>query len=161
MSIFPTKILLATDGSEEAQLALSTAVDEANSTNSELHVVTVGPWSSDPAYTVGEASFGRQTYTYEEVSEEIRKEAREILDDQVRKIEEEGGSVQEAHLRRGRKDQEIVRLAEEIGAGLIVIGSRGRGGVRRALMGSVSDSVVRHAHCPVLVVREQKQQAAL
>jgi nucleotide-binding universal stress UspA family protein len=69
--------------------------------------------------------------------------------------------VQEAHLRRGRKDQEIVRLAEEIGAGLIVIGSRGRGGVRRALMGSVSDSVVRHAHCPVLVVCEQKQQAAL
>ena len=161
MSIFPTTILLATDGSEEAELARTTAVDEANSTNSELHVVTVGPWSSDPAYAVGEASFGRQTYTYEEVSEEIRKEAREILDDQVRKIEEEGGSVQEAHLRRGRKDQEIVRLAEEIRAGLIVIGSRGRGGVRRALMGSVSDSVVRHAHCPVLVVRKQKQQAAL
>jgi nucleotide-binding universal stress UspA family protein len=44
MSIFPTKILLATDGSEEAQLALSTAVDQANSTNSELHLVTVGPW---------------------------------------------------------------------------------------------------------------------
>jgi nucleotide-binding universal stress UspA family protein len=98
---------------------------------------------------------------YEEVSEEIRKEAQEILDDQLRKIEEEGGSVQQAHLRRGRKDQEIVRLAEEIGAGLIVIGSRGRGGVRRALMGSVSDSVVRHAHCPVLVVRKVKEQAAL
>jgi nucleotide-binding universal stress UspA family protein len=45
MSIFPTKILLATDGSEEAQLALSTAVDLATSTNSELHVVTVGPWT--------------------------------------------------------------------------------------------------------------------
>ena len=41
------------------------------------------------------------------MSEEIRKVAREmILDDQVRKIEEEGGSVQQAHLRRGRKDQE-------------------------------------------------------
>jgi nucleotide-binding universal stress UspA family protein len=49
---------------------------------------------------------------------------------------------------------EIVGLAEEIGAGLIVMGSRGLGGIRRALMGSVSDSVVRHAHCPVLVVRE-------
>src|SRR3712207_4787037 len=96
MSIFPTTILLATDGSEEAELARTTAMDEANSTNSELHVVTVGPWSPDPAYTVGEASFGRQTYTYEEVSEEIRKEAGEILDDQVRKIEEEGGSVQDA-----------------------------------------------------------------
>jgi nucleotide-binding universal stress UspA family protein len=49
---------------------------------------------------------------------------------------------------------EIVGLAEEIGAGLIVMGSRGLGGIRRALMGSVSDLVVRHAHCPVLVVRE-------
>src|SRR3712207_359381 len=159
MSIFPTRILLATDGSEEAQLALLTAVDEANSTNSELHVVTVGPWNPDPSYATHEVSFRWQTY--EEVSEAIGKEAQQILDEQVKKIKEAGGAVQEAHLRRGRKDQEIVRLAEEIGAGLIVIGSRGRGGVRRALMGSVSDSVVRHAHCPVLVVRKQKQQAAL
>lgn len=44
-------------------------------------------------------------------------------------------------------------LAEKIDAALVVIGSRGLGGVRRALMGGVSDSVVRHAHCPVLVVR--------
>jgi nucleotide-binding universal stress UspA family protein len=50
----------------------------------------------------------------------------------------------------------IVELAEEIGAGLIVMGSRGLGGIRRALMGSVSDSVVRHAHCPVMVVREEE-----
>jgi nucleotide-binding universal stress UspA family protein len=159
MSIFPTKILLATDGSEEAQLALSTAVDQANSTNFQLHVVTVGAWNPDPAYATHEASLRWETY--EEVSEAIGKEAQEILDTQVRKIEEAGGTVQEAHLRRGRKNQEIVRLAEEVGAGLIVTGSRGRGGVRRALMGSVSDSVVRHAHCPVLVVRKHKEQAAL
>ena len=159
MSVFPTKILLATDGSEEAQLALSTAVDQANSTNSELHVVTVGPWNPDPAYATHEASFRWETY--EQVSEAIGKEAQQILDQQVKKVEEAGGTVQQAHLRRGRKDQEIVRLAEEIGAGLIVTGSRGLGGVRRALMGSVSDSVVRHAHCPVMVVRRQKQQAAL
>ena len=54
MSIFPTKILLATDGSEEAELARKTAVDEANSTNSELNVVTVGPWNPDPAYATHE-----------------------------------------------------------------------------------------------------------
>jgi nucleotide-binding universal stress UspA family protein len=63
-------------------------------------------------------------------------------------------SVAEAHLIRGRADREVVNLSEEIGAGLIIMGSRGLGGVRRALMGSVSDSVVRHAHCPVLIVRE-------
>jgi nucleotide-binding universal stress UspA family protein len=44
-------------------------------------------------------------------------------------------------------------MAEELGAGLIVMGSRGLGGRRRALMGSVSDAVVRHAHCPVMIVR--------
>jgi nucleotide-binding universal stress UspA family protein len=53
----------------------------------------------------------------------------------------------------GAADAEIVDLAEEIEAGLVVLGSRGLGGVKRALMGSVSYSVVRHAHCPVLVVR--------
>ena len=159
MSIFPTKILLATDSSEEAELALSTAIDLANTTNSQLHVVTVGPWNPDPSYASHEASLRWETY--EQASEAIRKEAQEILDNQVRKIEEGGGSVQEAHLRRGRKDEEIVRVAEEIGAGLIVMGSRGLGGMRRALMGSVSDSVLRHAHCPVLVVRKEKDQAAL
>jgi nucleotide-binding universal stress UspA family protein len=62
--------------------------------------------------------------------------------------------VAQLHLVEGRVAPEVVALAEEIGAGLIVMGSRGRGGIRRALMGGVSDSVVRHAHCPVLVVRE-------
>jgi len=77
----------------------------------------------------------------------------------VRKVEEAGGSVEEAHLRMGeRRDQAIVHLAEELGAGLIVMGSRGLGGVRRALMGSVSASVVHHAHCPVMVVRPEKQR---
>ena len=52
---------------------------------------------------------------------------------------------------------EIVGLAEEVGADLIVVGSRGLGGFRRALMGSVSESVVRHAHCPVLVFRAEAE----
>ena len=60
----------------------------------------------------------------------------------------------QSHLMMGEAAREIIYLAEDLGAGLVVMGSRGRGGIRRALMGSVSDSVVRHAHCPVLVVRE-------
>ena len=90
MSIFPTKILLATDSSEEAELALSTAVDLANATNSQLHLVTVGPWRPDPAYAVHEASLRWETY--EQASEAIGKEVQEILDEQVRKIEEGGSS---------------------------------------------------------------------
>jgi nucleotide-binding universal stress UspA family protein len=47
-----------------------------------------------------------------------------------------------------------------VGAGLVVMGSRGQGGIRRALMGSVSSSVVEHAPCPVMVVRPEKEQVA-
>jgi nucleotide-binding universal stress UspA family protein len=152
MSIFPTKILLATDGSKDAELALSTAVDLADSTNSELHVVTVAPGYPDPVYQIHEASLRYETY--EEALEAVKGEAQKILDGQVQKIEEAGGKVAKAHLRIGeRRDRAIVHLADELGAGLIVMGSRGLGGIRRALMGSVSDSVVRHAHCPVMVVR--------
>ncbi len=150
MSIFPTKVLLATDGSRDAELARTTAVDLVNSTNSELHVVTVAPGS--PSYDVGNP----------EVVEQLRKKAEGILEDQVKKIEQAGGRVAEKHLRIAERyrAQQIVQVAEDIGAGLIVMGSRGLGGVRRALMGSVSDSVVRHAHCPVLVVRPEEEQAA-
>jgi nucleotide-binding universal stress UspA family protein len=149
MSIFPTRILLATDGSEEAELALKTAVDLAHSTKSELHVVTVGREYYPAHFEVPET--GR---LLDEARRALEREAREVLDGQVKKIEEVGGTVAEAHLRKGgHRDREIVRVGEEIGAGLIVMGSRGLGGLRRALMGSVSDSVVRHAHCPVLIVR--------
>jgi nucleotide-binding universal stress UspA family protein len=50
MSIFPTKILMASDGSREAELAARTAADLANSTNSELHLITVALGNPDPAY---------------------------------------------------------------------------------------------------------------
>jgi nucleotide-binding universal stress UspA family protein len=90
----------------------------------------------------------------EDLQRTSEQRAREILDLEVEKARSAGATVAQAYLREGGVATEIVTLAEDIGAGLIVMGSRGRGGIRRALMGSVSDSVVRHAHCPVLVVRE-------
>jgi nucleotide-binding universal stress UspA family protein len=147
MSIFPTKILLATDGSDEATLAAKTAAGLAARTGSELHVLTVGP--EYPYYELPD-----YPARFEEVVEAQRREAREVLDEQVRKIEESGATVKEAHLEMGeRPDRAIVHLGEKLGAGLVVVGSRGLGPLKRSLMGSVSESVVRHAHCPVLVVR--------
>ncbi len=154
MSIFPTKILLASDGSEEAELALETAIDLTNNTNSELHVVTVEGVEYRHGYDIPESGdLLQQTF------KAIEREAQETLEEQVKQIEEARGTVAKAYLRMGRAAEEIVNLGEEIGAGLIIIGSRGRGGIRRALMGSVSDSVIRHAHCPVLVVRSEERWA--
>ena len=74
-------------------------------------------------------------------------------------IEAAGGKVAQTYVRLGRPVEEIVILADEIDAGLVVVGSRGLGGIRRLLLGSVSDGVVRHAHCPVLVVRRVEEEA--
>jgi nucleotide-binding universal stress UspA family protein len=148
MSIFPTRILLATDSSEEASLASEAAVDIAQMSNSKLHVVHIGPFAD---YIAAGTPLITDVHTH--YQEEISKATQNLLDAEVQQIRDAGLEVEQAYLRVGKPDEEITNLAEEIGAGLIIIGSRGRGGIRRALMGSVSDSVVRHAHCPVLVVR--------
>src|ERR671938_3200 len=154
MSIFPTRILLATDGSEEAELAALRAVELADATDSELHVVHVGVVPSFLRSYPGTLGY------YDKLYEQIEEVSRELLRKESWRVKAVGGTVAGAHLRMGAGDLEVVALAEELQADLIVIGSRGLGGVRRALIGSVSDSVVRHAHCPVLVVRPEKEQAA-
>ena len=145
MSIFPTTILLATDGSREAQLAAATAADLARRTDSELHLIHVGEVP---------VVYHPERHGYRAEYEEHEKEAKQLLEAQVERIKGAGATVVQAHLRMGKADEEIVDLAQNIGAGMIVMGSRGHGRMRRALMGSVSDSVVRHAHCPVTIVRE-------
>src|ERR687898_1352030 len=135
MSIFPTKILLATDGSEDA--------------GSEVHIVYVLP---SPSELRGHHLYSREVMR--SVLEQAEGEARSFLEEQAKQVGASGGKVAETHLETGEPDKEIVRLSEELGAGTIVMGSRGLGGLRRALMGSVSESVVKHAHCPVFVVRE-------
>jgi len=159
MSIFPTKILLASDGSETGTHAMEVAVEFCEQTGSELHLVYVGedaysatlvyPEAADPEWVEREGPVltGQLQQQFEQMS-------RRVLDTQTEKVREAGGTIAQAHLRMGEAATEIVDLAEELGAGLVVLGSRGLGGIRRALMGSVSDSIVRHAHCPVLVVRK-------
>ncbi len=144
MTLFFRRILLATDGSEEAELATRAAVELANSTSSELHVVHVKLLPITPPYP--------EVLDWREDLEYVEGEARELLDEQVKMVEDAGGSVAGVHSREEQPAEEIVALAEELGACVIVVGSRDRGRIRRALAGSVSDWVVRHARCPVLVV---------
>ena len=150
---FPTRILLATDGSEDARRATDAALDLAEKLDSELHVTYVEPM---PARHIGLARLSADLPP--EVVASVEEEAKTKLAEQVGKRGAGDGEVARAHARVGSPAAEIVALAEELEAGLVVVGSRGLGGLRRALMGSVSDSVVRHAHCPVMVVRKEKER---
>ncbi len=149
MSMLPAKILLAVDGSEEAESAARAGIELSEKTGSELHVIYVAPVPGIFYVYVPEAP--------EQLREIAEREGRKTLDDQLEKIRGMGGEVTEAHLEAGTPDAEIVRLGEEIGAGLLVVGSRGVGSLRRTLMGSVSESTVHHAHCPVLVARWREE----
>jgi nucleotide-binding universal stress UspA family protein len=144
MPLFPTRVLLATDGSPDATLAARSAIELCERTGSELHVVHVGEYvSMFLAYT-------------EEEPIELQRNAERLLEEQVESIRAAGGTVARAHLRLGRPAEQIIDLSEELGVGVIVVGSRGESALRRAVLGSVSEDVVRYAHCPVFVVRAEE-----
>lgn len=140
MGVLPGKILLATDGSADAERATQAALDLAGISGAELHVVHV--W-----YDV-------RGFARDRVKSELRRRAQEVLDEQVEKIGAAGGEVTKAHLRGGRTSNQVIALGREIGAGLLVVGSRGLGTVRRILMGSQSEEIVHHAQIPVLVLAD-------
>lgn len=140
MSTFPEKILLATDGSEDAELAARVATDLSTRFGSSLHVVYA--W-----HTVPSPHF--ESY----IRSQLGDAAKELLTKAVARIEGAGGVVAGAHLEEGRTVDAVLGSAEELGADLIVLGSRGHGPVGRLVIGSVSEGVVRHAPCPVLVMR--------
>lgn len=139
MSAFPTRILLATDGSEDAVRATEAGSDLARRSGAELHVVHV--WHDVPGFA------------HDFVKRELRRQGQEILDEQVEKIRASGGEVAEAHLRGGRTSNEVIKLSAEIDAGLLIVGSRGLGTVQRILMGSQSEEIVHHAQVPILVMK--------
>jgi nucleotide-binding universal stress UspA family protein len=142
-----TKVLLATDGSEEAELATRAAVDVCEGTGSELHVIYVEPLPDFMKNGHGTPGYDRELHQI------IEEEGRETLRKLTWRVKVAGGTVAETHLRMGGVAEEIVGLANELDVGLIVVGSRRQGRIRRTLAGSVSESVFRHAHCPMMVVR--------
>jgi nucleotide-binding universal stress UspA family protein len=120
---FPAKVLLATDGSEEATVAAQIVTDLGKKTGSEVHVVHVGeiPITHYP-----------DRFGYRALYEEHEREARQLLETQVESIKAAAATVAQEHLRMGKADEEVVVLAEELGADLIAMGGRGLGGVKRA-----------------------------
>lgn len=143
MSLFPTNILLATDGSDNSLPALRAAADLSASSGSGIQVIYVGKGISKPS-NYNDPSSG---------DHKAAQKARDLIDDQIKEIESRGGTVAESHVVPGDKPaQEIVKLTREPEIGMVVVGSRGLSRLQYALQGSVSSQVVRDAYCPVLVV---------
>jgi nucleotide-binding universal stress UspA family protein len=138
-----TRILLATDGSESAELAGRAAADISNKTAAELHVVHVWTDLPPPAYP---------SMSLENYSRLAKEEAGRLLRRQAWNAQITGGRVAGQHLREGQPAEEIIALAEELEVDLMVVGSRRMGRVKRLIAGSVSEGVVHRASCPVLIV---------
>src|SRR5581483_2157751 len=140
-------IVVGTDGSETAQRAVDTAFALARALDAQLHVVTAyRPLTDREVY---ERQRGLTPSEAEQVDEAV--EARALLG-RIAKAAAEAGIRMRVHAGLGSPGEVLVEVATEVGADLVIVGSRGMSGVRRVL-GSVPNHVTHHAPCSVLVVR--------
>lgn len=141
-------ILLPTDFSECANYALSYATSFARSANASIICVHV----IEPVVpTVGYTGMA-EPLPIADISDQLEGSAERELP-KIAEAEECAGLNVEEVIAHGDAASEIVRVARERGVDLIVIASHGRTGLGRMLFGSTAESVVRHAPCPVLVVK--------
>ena len=153
--MFPTRILLATDGSAEALLAEEAAAELAAGTGSELHIVYV-------VSTVPELPYPRLAAREqaEAMLERRRLAALTVLDVRVRRVEGLGGSVAASHYREGNPEKAVIRLGEELDVGLILTGGKKRPRFERLFGAGFSERVSRRAKRPVLVVGERGRRSS-
>src|SRR5215210_167496 len=153
--MFPTKILVATDASDEAYPAVEAAVELASGTGSELEVVFVVSNAPELPYPV---FIARERY--EAFMEQKRLGGLRLLEHQVRRVEELGGSVAASHYKEGNPEREVIKLGRETGAGLIVTGGQRRPWYVRIFGAGFSSKVLRKAGRPVLVVGKRGLQGS-
>jgi universal stress protein A len=141
---FPEKILLAVDGSPQARQATSDAADLAIATGASLdvlHVVVITPWTAPRVMR-------------DDQLDRLRADGRKVLEEHLSHLAGQGLPVTGEHLRLGRVVDEVLRLRDELGSDLVVVGNRGTNAFSRILLGSDAKNIMLHAPCPVLVVRD-------
>jgi len=134
------RVLVATDGSKQCRPAVERAIDFAQSYGGEISVVSI---VAVPAEFYAEAP---------QVVEDMIHKAKGYVEE-VKEQAEASGVKAEAFVKEGEAYQAIVDLARERDVNIIVMGSHGRTGLKRLLMGSVAEKVIGYAPCPVLVTR--------
>jgi nucleotide-binding universal stress UspA family protein len=141
----PGRIVVGVDGSPSSAQALRWAVGQARRTGAEVHAVAA--WSPPTAYAWG-PGLPDDTNWAEDCASGLEQSIKEALDpedaDRVQRTVVQGHPA-------------VALLDEAAGAELLVVGCRGHGGFTGMLLGSVSQHVVAHAPCPVLVVHDQER----
>ncbi|MGQ9461370.1 MAG: universal stress protein [Candidatus Bathyarchaeaceae archaeon] len=136
------KILVPLDGSEHSTKALKMAIQIALKFDGKITLIHV--------YSIGGLAISPQPV--HEFVQAIRKIGASILADGEKRVKAEGVQV-ETLLKEGHAVEEIIKTCKEGKFDLVVMGARGLSRIKEMLLGSVSDGVTRHAHCPVLVVK--------
>lgn len=139
------RILIPTDGSDEVESAAELAIDLAEIHDATLHVLFI---VDQPTAVAGTAEGFSGLGNLLDALEEEGHEATDAIAARARDSEIET----ETAVRQGNPHDDILTYAEEEAVDLIVMGTHGRTGVKRALLGSVTETVVRHAETPVLTV---------
>src|SRR4051794_20969034 len=144
----PGTIVLCADGSEHSDHALREGLSIVRDPTDVVLVTVVDP--PDPSLVVGTgmASGAMTPDEFDALEVAVQEEGSQTLEHAIDAV---GLAGVETKVLTGEAASSICDYAKEIGAAAIIIGSRGRGGFKRALMGSVSDYVVRNATCPVVV----------
>lgn len=139
------RVVVGTDFSDPALPAVKAAFDEAERVGGSVTLTHCVEWPLLPSDGAG---FTSATVSAD-LLDDIRTEAANKLDAAAKDCP----VPIEQRIAHGRASVELVRLAEAIDADLLVVGTRGRTGISRVLLGNVAETVVRSAPCPVLVVR--------
>jgi len=141
------KILIATDGSEYTKNSIDYGIDLAKNTQAKLHVI----------YVIDTAAFASipMDAAWESMYELLKQEGDEATRYVAEKAEAEGLEVEKLTV-EGHPAEEIIKYAEKNSMNLIVMGTLGKSGLDRFLLGSVAEKVVRASKIPVLVVRGKK-----
>ncbi len=146
------RILTAVDGSAQSLKAAALAGDLAGRYAAELMLVTITRPLS-PALTAELETYVRREQIDVPLTELASSQAETALADARLAAQAKGATRVSTRAPAGDPAEEIIGLAREWGADLIVVGSRGHGRLVGLLLGSVAQKILTHASCPVLVVR--------
>jgi nucleotide-binding universal stress UspA family protein len=142
------KILIAIDGSDSSKAALDSVIARPWPPDTELKVLNV---VEPPSLLMGR-EMGGYDPEFEAVWKALREQAKALVEKAVEKLRAAKFNVS-PELVEGDPKSQIIDIANEWHADMIILGSHGRSGLERFLMGSVSQDVVRHAHCSVEIIR--------